>query len=138
MESLRVRGASGMPDECWRMQYTILGIDVCRDAFATVAGVGSSTLHATRSHALAGLASWSPRAERGLRGGVLSNANAAAAYFGARQWLEWYADSHAEMSPLGGTTYLSVGRKPFYCAHCRKDILGRHGIREPEPADARA
>ena len=38
----------------------------------------------------------------GRHGGVVPNTNKVASYLGARQWLEWSADSHAETSPLGG------------------------------------
>ena len=49
--------------------------------------------------------------KRGLRGGVMENTNKAATYLMARQWLEWYADTHAEISPMHGEAYLLAGRK---------------------------
>ena len=55
-----------------------------------------------------------------------------------RQWLEWYADTHAEQSPMDAKAYLLAGRKAFYFAHYRKDILERHGISEADAADASA
>ena len=138
VKSLRAHRASGMPDERWRTQFTFLGTNVCRDAFTTLTGLGASTLQAARGEALAGNVSWSSRVERGLHGGTMENTSKSAAYLGARQWLEWYADSHAELSPMDGQAYLPAGRKAFYFAHCRMDILERHGFTEAEAADARA
>ena len=68
----------------------------------------------------------------------MASTNKSAANLGARQWLEWYADSHAERSPMDGKAYLPAGRKAFYYAHDRKDIQERHGVTEAEAADARA
>ncbi len=62
--------------------------------------------------------------------------NKAAAYLGAR--LEWYADTHAEQSPMDGNAYLPAGRKVFYYARYRKDILERHGGTETDAEDASA
>ena len=138
VSSLHAHRASGMPDERWRVQYTFLGMNVCRDAFIALAGFGSSTLQAARGQSLEGKVSWSSRAERGMHGGMLGNTNKPAAYLGARQWLEWYAESHAECSPMDGRAYLPAGRKAFYYAHYRKDILERHGVTEADAKDARA
>eukprot|EP00974_Lingulodinium_polyedra_P107988 10453727-Lingulodinium_polyedra.AAC.1 len=59
-------------------------------------------------------------AERGMHGGTIGNHSKAAAYLGARQWLAWYAETHAELSPQDNRTYLPAGRKCFYYAHYRK------------------
>ena len=63
----------------------------------------------------------------------MQNTNKAAAYLGARKWLEWHADTHAEMSPMDGEAYLLAGRKAFYNAHHRKghsgDPRGQRGRR---------
>ena len=69
---------------------------------------------------------------------MISTTNKAAAYLGARLWLEWYAGNHAELSPMDGITCLPAGREAFYYACYRKDILERQGIRKAEAADARA
>ena len=52
----------------------------------------------------------------------MEHASKAAKYHGARPWPEWYADTHAEMSPMDGKAYLLVGRKAFYYAHYRNDM----------------
>ena len=69
---------------------------------------------------------------------MMVHANKATAYLGARQWLEWYADTHTEMSPTDGKAYLPAGRKAFYYAHYKKDTMERHGVADAETADARA
>ncbi len=103
VQSLRAHRATRLPDDRWRVQYTFLGTKVCRDAFMTLTGLSASVLHAARTDALAGKVSWSSRAERGLQGpGMLGNNSKAAAHIGARQWLEWYVDTHAEQSPMAG------------------------------------
>jgi len=112
------------------MQYTFLGINVCRDAFITLTGLGASSLQAARDAALAGKVSWSSKAEREFHGGAMENNSKAAAYLGARSWLEWYAHSHAEMSPKELKAYLPAGRKCFYYAHYRKDVLEKYGVTE--------
>lgn len=66
-----------------------------RMCFTTLTDLGSSALQAARGQALAGNASWPYCVESGLLGGMFENANKAAAYLGARQWLEWHADTYA-------------------------------------------
>ena len=124
------------------MHYTFLGQNVCRDAFPSLSGLGSSNLQAARDAALAGKVSWSSEAERELHGfsmhaGSHNKAHSRAAYLGARAWLEWYAETHAEMSPMNLQAYLPAGRKCFYYAHYRKDILERYGVTEEDAAGAR-
>ena len=138
VNSLRAHRASGGADERWRMQYTFLGQNVCRDAFLLLTGLGASTLQAARDQALAGKVSWSSPAERGLHGGRIENTNKAHSYLNARSWLEWYAATHAELSPMDGRAYLPAGRKCFYYAHYRKGVLEKHGVTEDDAADARA
>ena len=85
----------------------------------------------------------SSEAERELHGfsmhaGSHNKAHSRAAYLGARAWLEWYAETHAEMSPMNLQAYLPAGRKCFYYAHYRKDILEKYGATEEDAAGARA
>ena len=47
-------------------------------------------------------------------------------YLDSRQWLEQYADSHAEKSPISLTSYLPGGRKRFYHMIYESDRRG-HG-----------
>ena len=140
---LRAHRARGGVDERWRMQYTFLGQKVCRDAFLILSGLGCSTLQAARDAALAGKVSWSSGAERELHGfsmhaGSHNKAHGRMAYLGARAWLEWYAETHADMSPTKFHAYLPAGRKCFYYAHYRKSILERYGVTEEDATGARA
>ena len=137
-DSLHAHRASGMADDRWRVQYTFLGKNVCRDAFLILSGLGSSFLQAAREQALANKVSWSSPAERGLHGGTMQNNARSSAYLGARQWLEWYAETHSEWSPMSWNAYLPAGRKVFYYYHYRKDILARHGLTEVDAAHTRA
>ena len=143
VKSLRAHKASGTRDERWRMQYTFLGMNVCRDAFLALSGMGVSTLQAARDAALAGKVSWSSESERELHGFSMhadshNKTHGRSAYLGARAWLEWYAETHAEMSPMSLQAYLPAGRKCFYYAHYRSDILERYGVTEADAAGARA
>ena len=124
------------------MQYTFLGVNVCSDAFLALSGLGSSTLQAAREAALAGKVSWSSESERELHGcsmqaGSHNKTHGRSAYLGARAWLEWYAETHAEMSPMSFQAYLPAGRKCFYYAHYRSDILKRYGVTEADATRAR-
>ena len=54
-------------------------------------------------------------------------------YLSARQWLEHYASTHAEMSPMDEKAYLPAGRKMFYYYQYRRDMilrseLSRHAL----------
>ena len=138
VDSLRDHRATGLPDERWRVQYKFLGINMCRDAFLTLSGLGSSSLQSAREQALTNKVSWSSPAERGMHGGTMANNSKAAKYLGARQWLEHYAATHAEMSPMDAKAYLPAGRKCFYYAHYRKDMLERYGVTEADAQGARA
>ena len=138
VKSLHAHRAKGIPDERWRMQYTFLGMNVCRDAFLSLTGLGASTLQSARDAALAGKVSWSSKAERELHGfsmqsGRQGKTHGRAAYLGARAWLEWYAETHSEMSSMEFKAYLPAGRKCFYYAHYRRDILERHGSQRQTP-----
>ena len=136
--SLMAHRATGLPDERWRLQYTFLGQNVCRDAFLTLSGMGCAMIQAARTSALANKATWSPPSERGLHGGAMKNHGKPAAYLGARQWLEWYASSHAEWSPMDSKAYLPAGRKVFYYYHYRKDMLERYGLTEEDVGKEKA
>ena len=68
--SLAAHRAAGLPDERWRVQFTFLGVNVCRDAFLVLTGVGSSVAQAVRADVLSNKVSYSTPAERGLHGGL--------------------------------------------------------------------
>ena len=103
--------ASGCAPARWRVQYQFLGKHVCRELFLALTGLGASSLQDARSGALAGKVSYCTNRERGLHGAGMTNNAKAAAYLGARQWLEYYADRFAEWSPMDGRAYLPAGRK---------------------------
>ena len=46
-------------------------------------------------------------------------------YLDAMQWFEWYADTHAEKSPMSLTAYLPRGRKNFYSLLYERDRRSR-------------
>ena len=143
--SLAAHRATGLPDERWRVQFTFLGVSVCRDAFLVLTGVGCSVMQAVRADVLSNKVSYSTPAERGLHGGLLKNTPKSTAYLSARQWLEAYAESHSEWSPMDAKAYLPAGRKVFFYDHNRRDMLERHGLtddgvalgRAPRPAKRR-
>lgn len=136
-QSLLAHRATKLPDDRWRIQWILLGENVCRDAFLILTGVGVSVLQAARAGALQDRMSWSSPMERGLHSGSMTHAKPAA-YLGARQWLEGYATTHAEWSPMEAKAYLPSGRKIFYYHHYRMDILRRHGLSEDDVAKAKA
>ena len=109
--SLAAHRATGLPDERWRLQFTFLGVNVCRDAFLVLTGVGSSVTQAVRGDVLSNKVSYSTPAERGLHGGRLKSTSKSMAYLSARQWLEAYAGSHSEWSPMDAKAYLPAGRQ---------------------------
>ena len=98
-------------------------------------GFGVSFLQAARAAALENTVSWATPGERVLHGGLIK---ATSLYLSARQWLEAYADTHSEWSPMDGRAYLPAGRKGFYYYHYRTDMMERHGVSEEQLADARA
>ena len=50
--SLAAHRATGLPDERWRVQFTFLGVNVCRDAFLVLSVLGSSVVQAVRADVL--------------------------------------------------------------------------------------
>ncbi len=103
----------GRNKQTWKMCFSFLGIRVCREAFMKLTGLGTSSLQDARQGTLDGKTSWVSRAELGLALSI-RNTSKAKAYLAARQWLEVYASSHAEMSPMKLEAYLPQGRKMFY------------------------
>ena len=117
---------TGLPIGCWRMQFTFLGQNVCREAFMALTGFGASFLQWARGAAQENTVSWATPGERVMHGGLITNTAKATSYLGARQWLEAYADTHSEWSPMDGRAYLPAGRKGFYYYHYRTDMMERH------------
>jgi len=128
------RAASHLPDDRFQVSFRFLGQAVCRDAFQKLTGLGASSLQEARAQTLEGRVTWSSPKERGVHG-LLSNHAKPAAYLGARQWLEQYANTHAEWSPTEARAYLPAGRKLFYFHHYRSELMHRHGLTEEDMAD---
>ena len=93
-----------------------MGERVCWDAFLKLSGIGVSSVVKARNGALADQQSSLSLKELSicLR---ITNTNKDQLFLDARQWLEMYADTHGENSPMECLSYLPAGRKQFYYAH---------------------
>ena len=97
----------------WNMTYAFLGIKVCRAAFIRLTSIGCSTIQKARNGALQGQMSVMSQAEMACCEAISTRRNPTA-YMHARQWLEHYASTRAELSPQKLEAYLPSGRKIFY------------------------
>ena len=104
------------------IQYQFLGKNVCKVAFLALSGVGSSSLEAARIGALGGKQNCATFNELGLTR-PLQATNKEHVYLGVRQWLEWYAANHAELSSTDFKAYLPTGRRINYYYPYRLDML---------------
>ena len=104
----------------WKVRYLFMGVHVCRDAFCALAGVGMSTLMEARHGALRDAKSSLSLRELLVCQRIV-NTNQKPLHLDARQWLEYYADSHGEQSPMDCLTFLPGGRKQFYYSHFKHD-----------------
>ena len=127
VEHLEAHQAIGGADEQWRMQYKFLGKPVCKIAFLQLTGMNNWMLQQARDGALQGRRSVLSTCEMGLHAAI-KNQSKAHLYLSARQWLEHYAATHAELSPMDDKAYLPSGRKTFYYFHYRRDMLERHRL----------
>ncbi len=107
-------GESGDPQR--NVSWRFLGLPCCREAFQMLTGVGSWSITRAREAVLAGKSSSSSRGELGRCAGILGNSRPSL-YLDVRQWLEHYAATHAEASPMKWEYYLPAGRKVFYYHH---------------------
>ena len=92
--------------------FPFLGFQVCKEAFQCLTGIGSSSLTKARIAAMAGHESSLSHSELGMSK-LISNTNKPKLYLDARCWLEHYADSAGDHSPIEVETFLPQGRK--YC-----------------------
>lgn len=94
---------------------TFLGVRVCQKAFTMLAGIGASALSSAKGRASTGRVSvWTSR--ESLQGMMIKPTSKDPKYLDAREWLEVYADRHAEQSPMTGAFCLPSGRKTLYWA----------------------
>ena len=99
----------------WRLNYSVMGMPVCKASFLRVTGIGANSLTRARQGAVMGLASSLSRQELGVSR-LIRSTNKHPLYLDARQWLEHYADTHGEHSPMDCLTFLPAGKKQFYYA----------------------
>ncbi len=107
------------------MTFEFLGLQLCRNAFRRVTGVGNSSLDQARDRALAGKHSVASREELGLALSV-RNTSKAKLYLAARSWLEHYAEVYAEWSPSKLEAYLPGGKRKFYYSQYYYDVTTEH------------
>ena len=97
----------------WQLKPKFLGKTVCCRALRALTGLGGSSLTDARQAVLEGRKSAYGANE--LMTYLSAPANSKPAlYLDARQWLEHYSETHAELSPMTLEAYLPAGRKEMY------------------------
>ena len=120
--SLDTHRADRIPG-AWQLKHRFLGQTVCGRAFKALTGLGGGSLDDVRKAALEGRRSAYGANE--LMTYLSAPANSKPAlYLDARQWLEHYADTHAELSPMTLEAYLPCGRKEMYYRQYHADRVG--------------
>ena len=90
------------------------GIRVCSRAFQKLSGVSAGVIQDIRSKISKGVDNiWR---ENALAWMEMRNQSKASRYLDVRAWLETYAETHGEKSPMSLRVYLPAGRKFFYHA----------------------
>ena len=107
------------------MEFKYLGSPVCQKAFLALTGISKFMLAQCRNGAIQGTRSFLSAREMGLHASLRMTAGRLPTYLSARQWLEQYASSHAEMSPMDEKAYLPSGRKTIYYYSYRRDMIER-------------
>ena len=106
------------------MEYMCLGFQVCKMACITLAGIITWLLTQSREGVIHGQRSILSVHEMGMHASIMNHPKAAS-YVSARQWLEHYAATHTELSPMDDKAYLPSGRKVFYYHQYRQDMIER-------------
>ena len=128
--SLAMHRKSGVTSE-WRIQYIVLGVAVCLDAFCAITGIGRSSLTQARNAALEGHQSSLARSELPLHLAILPTSKPHR-YLDARRWIEVYAARHAESDSRRIECHLPAGRRVFYHVLYEHDRSGQ-GWRDIAP-----
>jgi hypothetical protein len=93
--------------------YVFLGYKICRVAFMRLTGCGASLLVELRQAAKSGAVARVGASEWKSAAGI-SNTSKPKRYLDAAQWIQCYAETHGEMSPMSGIILLPAGRKQLY------------------------
>ena len=102
------------------------GSGVCQIAFLALTGISKCMVAQCRDMAVEGKQSFLSAREMGLHASLRKpDGGKVQTYLSARQWLEQYADTHAEMSPMDEKAHLPAGRKMFYYYQYRGDMIER-------------
>ena len=97
--SFRSHRENLLPGDWEYTDYSILGHPVCREAFRLITGIGTSSLSKARDPVMKGMVTSCARAELSQWLMIVAT-NKPKLYLDCRQWLEYYADTHAEQSPI--------------------------------------
>ena len=110
--SFAAHRASGALGEC-TTQHQVLGVNVCAAALQVITGISGYSLTKARAGAAAMQQSSLSLSELPRRF-LITNTNKEKLYLDARLWLEYYAETHGDFSPISGDCYLPAGRKICY------------------------
>lgn len=92
--------------------FRFCGVRVCTRAFQKLSGISAGLIQDIRSRIAKGAVNiWSSRSISWLE---VKNQSKAARYLDCRAWIEAYAETHGEKSPMSLRVYLPAGRKFFY------------------------
>ena len=101
-------------DTLWKNPgcFVFAGVRVCMRAFQKLTGISAGQLQTLREKVKQGITTvW--RADS-LAWMTMRNAAKAKKYIDCRIWLETYAETHGEKSPMSMRIYLPTGRKYFF------------------------
>lgn len=108
------------------MEFRNLGSPVCQIAFLALTGIRKWMLAQCRDGDIQGTHPFLSAGEMGLHASLRrTDGGSLPTYLSARQWLEQYASSHPEMSPMDEKAYLPSGRMMIYYYQYRRDMIER-------------